>query len=405
MTKILYAGHICVDIIPTIPDQPTLDLEQTAKPGSLVIVGQPTFSTGGSVSNSGIGSHIIGADVGIEVSLNGKIGVDHLGTIVKEIIREHGLDPASMTEDTNAATSYSIVLTYNDVQGKSRDRTFLHAPLANDSFTHEDINWNLVNENDLLHFGYPTLMRSIYDNDGEELVPIFRTAKQLGITTSLDMALPDPNSHAGQADWDFILQKLLPYVDIFMPSVEEALFMTDRNQYLAMKSAGDDIIETIDGDFMSGLSEKLLSYGKDKGVSVLVLKAGHKGAYLRTAPEKRFENLGRLKLGDAKSWADKELWHPCYHTNNPSANGAGDSMIAGMHVAMHKGLLPEDVLSYGCVAGYMNVSAPDALSGLRPWKEMESIRDSLKTVLLSIRSPGWNQISPDGVYIGPNNKV
>src|SRR3990172_9091313 len=57
--------------------------------------------------------------------------------------------------------------------------------------------YDLLAEARLFHFGYPPLMKRMYEARGHELREIFRRAKGTGVTTSLDMALPDPSSPAG----------------------------------------------------------------------------------------------------------------------------------------------------------------------------------------------------------------
>ena len=57
------------------------------------------------------------------------------------------------------------------------------------------------------------------------MADIFRRAKQHGLLTSLDMSLPDPKSEAGQVDWPAWLQRVLPHVDIFLPSLDETQLM------------------------------------------------------------------------------------------------------------------------------------------------------------------------------------
>ena len=47
----------------------------------------------------------------------------------------------------------------------------------------------------------------------------------------MDMAAVDADSEAGRADWEAILKRVLPYVDFFVPSVEELCFMLDRPRY------------------------------------------------------------------------------------------------------------------------------------------------------------------------------
>ena len=79
-------------------------------------------------------------------------------------------------------------------------------------------------------------MRALFADDGAELAEVFRRAQAVGATTSLDMSLPDPQSESGQAAWGKILDNTLPYVDIFLPSIEEALFMMQRERFLRMKA-------------------------------------------------------------------------------------------------------------------------------------------------------------------------
>ena len=50
---------------------------------------------------------------------------------------------------------------------------------------------------------------------------MFSNVKDLDVLTSLDMTLPDPESESGKVDWKRILTRVLPYVDIFTPSIEE----------------------------------------------------------------------------------------------------------------------------------------------------------------------------------------
>ena len=98
---------------------------------------------------------------------------------------------------------------------------FLHCPGTNNTFGVADVDFGLVKQARLFHLGYPPLMEMLYRNDGRELAEIFRRAKGLGVTTSLDMALPDENAPAGQVDWKPIHAATLPCVDLFMPSAEE----------------------------------------------------------------------------------------------------------------------------------------------------------------------------------------
>ena len=139
----------------------------------------------------------------------------------------------------------------------------------------------------LFHFGYPPVMRSIFENDGKELEEIFRQAKRTGVTTSLDMAFPDPASQAGHADWEKILKKVLPHVDIFLPSVEEILFMLHRGIYedLTRHAGSSDILPLVTPKLLSDLGRELIAMG----AGIVGLKMGYRGIvspFLRPGPGK-----------------------------------------------------------------------------------------------------------------------
>lgn len=131
-----------------------------------------------------------------------------------------------MTVSEGESTSYSVILAVPGI-----DRIFLHNPGANDSFCADDISDELLKDAALFHFGYPPLMRSMYQNDGQELVKLLQKVKRAGTAVSLDMAAVDPGSEPGKADWKTILEKTLPFVDFFVPSAEELCYMLTGNGF------------------------------------------------------------------------------------------------------------------------------------------------------------------------------
>jgi sugar/nucleoside kinase (ribokinase family) len=217
----IVAGHICLDLTPTIPSAPGAPARAVAEifaPGKLTLARGMTLSTGGAVSNTGMALVVLG----VSTKLMGKVGGDYLGQGVLGILAARGVR-GGMTIVKSERSSYTVCLV-----PPGHDRIFLHDPGANDTFSARDINYDLVAQARLFHFGYPPLMKRMYENDGRELVKIFRRVKSLGVTTSLDMSFPDPASPAGKADWERILRDVLPYVDVYLPSVEETLLMLRR---------------------------------------------------------------------------------------------------------------------------------------------------------------------------------
>ena len=208
--KAVVAGHLCLDIIPGLSDLALESGTDFFVPGKVRLIGPATLSTGGPVSNTGLAL----VRLGIDTALMGKVGDDPLGSLIRLLLAQWGVSEGVITVE-GETSSYTIVL---DPPGL--DRMFLHRPGTNDTFSAEDVQYDLVAESEFFHFGYPPIMRLMYTERGRQLIEIFRRVKALGVTTSLDMAMPDPNSEAGRADWEAIPQGVMPIVDVFLPSAE-----------------------------------------------------------------------------------------------------------------------------------------------------------------------------------------
>jgi len=390
--SVVIAGHICLDVIPDLSDHPDVGISKLFRPGRLLEVGAVSFSTGGAVSNTGLSLH----KLGIQTRLLGKIGDDLFGHAVRQIVNSYdaGLTDG-MVMDHSVNTSYTIIISPPGV-----DRIFLHCPDANDAFGVDDIRYDLVAQADLFHFGYPPLMRLMYLDNGQQLVEIFRRAKALGVTTSLDMALPDPASESGRVDWARIVADVLPFVDIFLPSIEECLYMIRPETYreLVLESNGADIVHVVMPELLSDVSRQLTELGP----SVVGLKLGSRGFYLRTASRDKLDGIGRARPSDLVAWAEKELWSSCFQVNVVGTTGSGDAAIAGFLAALLRGLPPEDSLTMAVAVGACNVEASDALSGVRDWRATrDRIAGGWSRQELEIDSPGWVFDQESGLWRGP----
>ena len=359
MKKVISAGHICLDITPVFPAGKQYDqLSSLLVPGKLIQMEPADVHTGGSVANTGIALKILGCDV----TLMGKVGDDAFGMMIRSILSRYGAD--GLLVDPQSSTSYSVVLA---VPGM--DRIFLHNPGANDTFTGNDIPESALEGAALFHFGYPPLMRRTWEHDGTELVALFRRMKEKGIATSLDLAAVDPDSPAGRADWEKILSGALPWVDFFVPSFEELCWMVDRERYNRLAAAGGDITEGLNMEEEAlPLAEKLLSMGS----RIVVIKCGTSGMLLRTAGKEALAGIGRRLELDAEKWCDRKIFQPCFRADIVrSGTGAGDTSIAAFLAAVLEGKEPASCIALASAEGACCVTAYDALSGLKPLKELE----------------------------------
>jgi sugar/nucleoside kinase (ribokinase family) len=362
---VVVAGHLCLDITPSFGEEEGRPLNELLRPGRLVNVGAVTLSTGGAVSNTGL--NLI--KLGLRARLLGKIGDDLLGEAVRGVLRQCGYDGQGPRLAPGEQTSYSVVLAPPGV-----DRIFLHNPGANDTFGVADIDFDSLSGTRLFHLGYPPLMRRLYQNEGAELIEIYQRVKELGITTSLDMSLPDPASESGRVCWRMVLERLLPLVDIALFSAEEAMFMLDRPRHerLLERAAGDDLLAVYGGEELSWLGRTML----DGGAAMAAVKCGHRGFYLRVAGGERLRRMGAAKPESIEEWAGRELLEEVFTVDKVvSATGAGDAAIAGFLAAFLRGLGPEDSLKTACCVGAQCVQAPDALSGVADWTATRAMID------------------------------
>ncbi|MGN0256627.1 MAG: carbohydrate kinase family protein [Chordicoccus sp.] len=394
--KAVVAGHICLDITPVFPaNAHTSDIGRLLRPGKLIHMDGVSVHTGGCVANTGLAMKILGAGV----RLLAKVGDDAFGRMVRVLLDEYEAG-GNLLEEKGGTTSYSVVLAPPGI-----DRVFLHCPGANDTFKAEDVlrlipgehvmSHNSAGSSDsdhfpagraamagaadeaanplrgasLFHFGYPTLMKRMYADDGAELERLFQAVKRSEMATSLDLAAVDPDSEAGHADWAEILRRVLPYVDFFVPSFEELCFMLDRPHYDALQDAfgADDITKHLDLERdIRSLAEKCLALG----ANAVLIKCGAPGMYLLTSDH--MEKVG-AKLGlDANAWNSFSRFEKSFRIDHVvSGTGAGDTSIAAFLASLLKGVGPEEALENAAATGALCCTGIDALSGLEP---LEAVR-------------------------------
>ena len=296
------AGHLCLDILPDLSGSTAEHFHKTFAPGRLLSVGPAAYATGGAANNTGLVLH----KLGIRTRIVGKVGNDIFGQAIVQIISGYGSELAGrLVVDPTTTTSYTIV-----ISPPGDDRIFLHCPGANDGFDASDMCYEILEDARLFHFGYPPLMRRMYEDGGEQLLELYRRARQTGVTTSLDMALPDPGSDAGRADWVGILRKTLPYVDICLPSFEEMLFMLRRDTYeeLVRQAGGAGILPLVTPRAPTQSEPANAGHGArgSPGSSWAI------GAFIcAPATGRPWSRLAAPAPGTT-AWADRELWSPCF---------------------------------------------------------------------------------------------
>jgi sugar/nucleoside kinase (ribokinase family) len=334
VADILCAGHICLDVIPALHGPFVFD------PGKLVEVGAAIVSTGGSVPNTGLALHRLGASVGF----CGRLGDDAFGRLLLDVLRQEGLpNPIRLTP--GAETSYTVVLNPPD-----KDRMFLHFPGANADFGSEDVlDGSLVGAK-VVHVGYPPLLRRLYLDKGNEVCRLFDRAHAAGAVTSLDMSFPDVGAESGRVDWHAWLVNVLPRCDLFVPSAPELAFMLGR-------PCADDPAPT-------ARVEELAQVALEYGAGAVAIKNGSAGLYIRTA-----NGLSHSYI--PASWKGQEHREASFAVDVGGATGAGDAAVAGLLFALLQGVDVPEAARIAAGVGACCVEQPDALSGIPSWPELD----------------------------------
>jgi sugar/nucleoside kinase (ribokinase family) len=348
MPDVIVAGHLCLDILPAMQHLPP---EALASPGKLFEVGPLTFATGGTVSNVGLGLHRLGVDVGLMAAL----GDDITAQIIRTIIRSQGVSDSAIRTEAGHSSSYSVVLS-----AQGQDRIFLHYTGNNATFTAHHIDFTQTSQARIFHLGYPPLLPALTVDEGAPLASLYQAVQAQGVLTSLDMAHPDPNGASGRVNWREVLRRTLPYVDVFVPSIEELLFMLRRADY---DRWGGRALEHLTLAYLRELADELLGMG----AAVVGFKLGEAGMYLQASADLARFTRARLAL-DAQAWSGFAGYQPAFAVDVVGATGAGDCAYAGLLTGLLRGLPPRECLRLAAAVGACNVEAPDALSGVRSYE-------------------------------------
>jgi sugar/nucleoside kinase (ribokinase family) len=250
----------------------------------------------------------------------------------------------------------------------------------------EDIDLGIAAGARLFYLGYPPLLQRTYQDGGAALVELLAELRRRGVTTVLDTTLPDPEAASGRVDWAAWLARVLPQVDLFVPSLAEALFMLDRSRY----DAGDWRDASQPAPFVRDLGDRLIALG----VAVAGVKLGEGGLTLRSAGAER---LAGTLLADDPRWVGRELWTPVFEVEVAGTVGAGDAAVAGLMAALLRGSAPVDALTMAAAVAASSVEAADSSGGVRTWEATQQRLDEGWPRRVVAPPSGWSLL-PSGVW-------
>ena len=199
---------------------------------------------------------------------------------------------------------------------------------------------------------------------------MYSKVKKMGIVTSLDFSLPDSDSESGKVNWPEIMKNTLPFVDVFVPSIEEVLqtMMPEKHAEIDSMAGYDDFVDKVPVEAVREVGRKII----DAGVKILLIKMGHRGAYLVTGDMSDINRTKVISL-EHKSWDNREIWCDAYAVDNSrivNASGAGDTAVAAFLTAILDGEPAENAIKYAGMAGKENLYCRNIYDELSDWNQL-----------------------------------
>ena len=160
------------------------------------------------VAGTAAGTSVDLAKLGVDVLAMGAIGEDAAGNFIVDTMNRYGIDTSGLVRKPAVQTSATMLPIR-----PNGERPALHVLGANAELTEEDIDFEGIANARHLHFGGTYLMPKL---DGPPTGRILAFARERGVPVTLDLIAID------RPDLLEVIAPALPYVDYFMPGLDEA---------------------------------------------------------------------------------------------------------------------------------------------------------------------------------------
>uniref|UniRef100_A0A7C1JJ99 Sugar kinase n=1 Tax=Caldilinea aerophila TaxID=133453 RepID=A0A7C1JJ99_9CHLR len=286
MTTVVSLGIHIVDIlgrpVTRIPDGQNVDLLEEIRI---------------TVAGTAAGTSVDLAKLGANVIAMGALGKDELGNFVVSTMQKYGIETRYLRRKEGVQTSATMLPIR-----PNGERPALHVPGANGALTLDDIDFDVIARADVLHVGGTSLMPRF---DGPPTVEVLRFAKSKGVTTTFDLVAID------RPDLLDLIEPCLPYIDYFMPGLDEARMMCKLHD-----------------------RQDVIAFFLDRGAKHTVFKMGAEGSSIA------YREKGQIC----------EIRLPAYQVSVVDTTGCGDAYCAGFIVGLGLGWSLEEAGRLGTAA-------------------------------------------------------
>ena len=271
------------------------------------------------VAGTAGGTVVDTAKLGLKSLAVGAVGDDEKADWVLLTMQKHGIDTSAMQRLQGIPTSATIL----NVRPNG-ERPALHVRGASDHFVVPPSMHDQVFDAPIIHLGGTGLLKKL---DGPRSLELLKEAKTRGRTVTFDLI-------AANAETAKIVTPLLPWIDYFMPSIEEARDMSGQQT-----------------------PEDCARYYQDKGATCCIFTLGGEGAF--------YAHIDGTRVTS-----------PAYDISVVDTTGCGDAFDAGFIAALHHKMDVETALRFAQASAGLVATGLGSDAGIRSF---EHTLDCMKT--------------------------
>lgn len=280
------------------------------------------------VAGTAAGTSVDLAKLGADVLAMGAIGEDAAGNFMVDTMDRYGIDTSRLVRKPCVQTSATMLPIR-----PNGERPALHVLGANAQLTEDDVDLTAIAEARHLHFGGTYLMPKL---DGAPTSRILEHAQSRGVPVTLDLIAID------RPDLLSVIEAALPYVDYFMPGLDEARMIC-------------------------GLHERreVIAFFLDRGVHTTVFKMGAEGS-----------SIAWRRPGGAI----EEIRVPAFAGPVVDSTGCGDAYCAGFIVGLLRGWDIVDCARLGTAAAGLVIGGLGSDAGIVDFDHTVAFMHSAETL-------------------------
>ena len=302
MQRVLCIGETTVDLIAFPVEKVELNTDYHYLESFLI-------KAGGDAHNNAVDM----ARLGNRVTYVGPFGDDIFADNCLESLKKEKVDISNIIRYPGVKQSKSLILLNSE--GK---RTFYQNFASSEAFESADINTAMLDDADILQIAGTFHMKKF---DGEGAAVILKKAKEKGVITSMDVT----TDRTGR--WGEIIECNYPYLDYFLPSIEQAVHLTHKER-------------------VSDMAE----YFIEKGVGHVVIKAGETGAYYK-------DKNTAFMCG-------------CYKVPVKDTTGAGDAFVSGFLTTLGQNTDAVDKMIFATACSAQVIQQVGACEGIESFDQI-----------------------------------